>query len=67
MDENEVEVEEKNYYQVFGEWKHIQKLIPTLKEMGYVDMHLYYEGSEIWVLQWHNSGYDYMRWQLGEV
>jgi hypothetical protein len=60
------EREEKNYQQVAGEWEHIQKLIPILKEMGYVDMHLYYEDVEVWVLQWHNPEHDFMRWQLEE-
>ena len=66
MDKNEVKVEEKIYQQVSGEWEYIQKLIPILKEMGYIDMHLYYEDFEIWVLQWHNPEHDYMIWQLGE-
>lgn len=66
MDEDENESESVNYYQVAGKLEHIQKLIPILKEMGYTDMHLYYEDVEIWVLQWHNPEFDYMRWHLEE-
>lgn len=42
----------------------IQKLIPVLKEFGYDDIHLYYEDSNIWVIEWHNSEHDGVRWEL---
>lgn len=49
-----------------GEWEKIQKLIPILHEFGYDDMHLYYDDSNIWVLEWHNPQHDGIRWELPE-
>lgn len=43
---------------VAGKWENIQKIIPILKELGYTDMHLYYEDCDIWVLEWHNPSLD---------
>lgn len=49
---------------VAGSWENIQKLIPILKDMGYTQMHLYYEDCNIWILQWHNSEFDNAEWVL---
>lgn len=47
-----------------GSWENIQKLIPILKDMGYIHMHLYYEDCNIWILQWHNPEFDNAEWVL---
>ena len=52
--------------QISGEWEHIVKLIPILKEMGYDDLHLKYEDSDIWILEWHNPLHDNSSWVLTE-
>lgn len=52
--------------QISGEWEHISKLIPILKEMGYGDFHLYYEDCGIWVLKWHSREFDDRQWLLIE-
>ena len=49
---------------VCGKWEQISQMIPLLKEMGYIEMHLYYEDCGIWVLQWHNPEMDNSEWML---
>lgn len=54
----------ENCSYISGTWENIQKLIPIFKEMGYDDLHLFYEDSGIWVLYYHNFKLDGMEWRL---
>lgn len=54
----------ENVPYVAGSWENVSKIIPILKEMGYTEMHLYYEDCGIWVLQWHNPEFDNGEWML---
>lgn len=49
-----------------GKLESLMKMIPILKELGYDDIHLYYEDSDIWVMEWHNPKHDFVRWELPE-
>ena len=49
-----------------GKLESLMKMIPILRELGYDDIHLYYEDSDIWVMEWHNPKCDYVRWELPE-
>ncbi len=51
---------------VGGKLESLMKMIPILKELEYDDIHLYYEDSDIWVMEWHNPKYDGIRWELPE-
>lgn len=57
-------VETEGINSIAGEWEHIVKLIPILKDMGYADMHLYYEDCDIWCLVWHNRELDGKEWVI---
>ena len=43
---------------VSGSWEQISKMIPLIKEMGYIEMCLYYGGRGIWILEWHTPEHD---------
>jgi hypothetical protein len=43
---------------VSGSWEQISKMILLIKEMGYIEMRLYYGGRGIWILEWHNPEHD---------
>lgn len=48
-----------------GKLESLMKMIPILKELEYDDIHLYYEDSDIWVMEWHNPDHDGgVRWEL---
>ena len=49
-----------------GKLESLMKMIPILHELGYDDIHLYYEDSDIWVMEWHNPKHDFVRWELPE-
>ena len=53
-----------NCAHVAGSFEHIQKLIPILKDMGYIDFNLSYEDCGIWTLRWHNPEFDGLEWML---
>lgn len=50
-----------------GRLESLMKMIPILKELEYDDIHLYYEDSDIWVMEWHNPRHDGATWELWEV
>ena len=50
-----------------GKLESLMKMIPILKELEYDDIHLYYEDSDIWVMEWHNPRHDGVTWELCEV
>lgn len=52
--------------QISGKWEYILEFILLLKDMGYDDLHLKYEDSDIWILEWHNPLHDNSSWVLTE-
>lgn len=47
-----------------GDLQYILQIIPVLKELGYTDMHLYYEDCNVWVLYWIDPKLTDERWVL---
>ena len=54
------------YSTIAGTWDKMRNIIPLLSEMGYADMHLYYEDAGIWVLEFHNPEHDNLLFELPE-
>lgn len=49
-----------------GKLETLLKMIPILHELGYDDIHLYFDDCDIWVMEWHNPEHDFVRWELPE-
>ena len=52
------------FSEISGTWDKMRDIIPLLSEMGYIDMHLYYEDAGIWVLEFHNPEHDNLLFEL---
>lgn len=49
---------------ISGEWQHISKLIPILKDMEYYEFHLSYEDCNVWRLEWNTPELTGLIWEL---
>lgn len=58
------EREQEKLSKISGEWEHISKLIPILRNMGYNDLRLRYEDCDIWTLTIHTTQYDELTFKL---
>lgn len=55
---------DENCSKISGEWVHIAKFVPILKDLGYTDINLYYEDCGIWTIRFHSPELDCVRFAL---
>lgn len=58
------EATEEKIPKISGEWEHIAKLVPILKDLDYTDINLYYEDCGIWTIRFHAPKLDCLRFSL---